>query len=126
MTGDLVLKVIAHILKSSCRSEDIVARYGGEEFAIILPDTNANEAQLVAERIRTAVENHPPPNGRQAHLVTVSIGISSTEAAGIDTVDNLISLADRALYRAKTEGRNRVRAYKDDPELERPIPFAHG
>ena len=65
MTGDLVLRKIAHILRSSCRTEDIVARYGGEEFAIILPDTNSQEAQLVAERIRTAVENHHLPNGKE-------------------------------------------------------------
>lgn len=107
MTGDLVLKEIAQILKSNCRRDDIVARYGGEEFAIILPETDSHQAEIVAEKIRTAVENYHLPNGKEARRVTVSIGVG-TSGEGIDLVNHLISSADKALYRAKAEGRNRV------------------
>jgi len=118
MTGDLVLKKIAHILKSSCRREDIVARYGGEEFAIILPETDSHRAKTVAEKIRTTVENHRTPNGKEARRVTVSIGIG-TRGGDIDSVDDLISSSDRALYRAKAAGRNQVVFCEKDE----PIPY---
>ncbi len=107
MTGDLVLKKIGHVLKSSSRREDVVARYGGEEFAIILPDTDRHEAQGIAETIRATVENDHLPDGEETRRVTVSIGVSTT-GKDIDTVDGLISSADKALYRAKAQGRNRV------------------
>lgn len=107
MTGDLVLKDIAQILKSSCRQEDIVARYGGEEFAIIMPHADFHQAEIVAKKILTAVENHHLPNEKEAPRITVSIGIGVTEEH-IDSADNLISSADKALYRAKSQGRNRV------------------
>jgi len=106
MTGDLVLRDVAQILKSSSRQADIVARYGGEEFAIILPETDSNQAEEVAEEIRTAVESYRFPNGNEALRVTVSIGIG-TKDGGIDSVDRLISSADKALYIAKSAGRNR-------------------
>ncbi len=107
MTGDLVLKEIAQILKSSCREEDIVARYGGEEFAVILPRADFHRAEMVADKIRTAVEKHHVSNGDETQRVTVSIGLD-TRGEGTDSVDDLISSADKALYRAKTQGRNRV------------------
>jgi diguanylate cyclase (GGDEF)-like protein len=107
MTGDLVLKSIAQILKSGCRQEDIVARYGGEEFAIILPYADAHDAFTVAERIRTKVEQYSVPNGRETQTVTVSIGIG-VKGEDAESIDQLISCADRALYRAKATGRNRV------------------
>ena len=107
MTGDLVLKEIAQILKSSCRGEDIVARYGGEEFSVILPGTDSHEAETVAEKIRTAVEKHQTSNGDEAQRVTVSIGLDTSREA-TDSVNDLISSADKALYRAKAQGRNRV------------------
>ncbi|MBW2058500.1 MAG: diguanylate cyclase [Deltaproteobacteria bacterium] len=107
LTGDLVLKNIAQVLKSNCRKTDIVARYGGEEFAVIMPNTDFRRAQTAAQRIRNAVESRPLPNGRKIERVTVSIGIGITEK-NVESADTLISMADKALYRAKSEGRNRV------------------
>ncbi len=107
MTGDLVLKNIAQILRSSSRKEDIVAPYGGEEFAIVLQETDSHQAKRVAEKIRAAVEKYDLPNGNETQKVTISIGIGAS-GEGVDSADQLISLADRAVYRAKAEGRNRV------------------
>jgi len=108
MTGDVVLRDIAHILKSNCRKIDIVARYGGEEFAVILPETGSDEAENIAERIRTLVEKHRLSNGDRSQSVTVSIGVGTSGDKEIETVNALISLADKALYHAKARGRNQV------------------
>jgi diguanylate cyclase (GGDEF)-like protein len=106
-TGDFVLRDIARVLKSNCRKEDVVARYGGEEFAIILPETDSGDAERIAEKLRTLVENHHLPNGEDTLRVTVSIGIGTNEK-DVNSVNELISTADRALYYAKAQGRNRV------------------
>jgi diguanylate cyclase (GGDEF)-like protein len=106
MTGDLVLRDVAQILKSNSRQADIVARYGGEEFAVILPETDSSQAEKVAESIRTAVESYRFSNGNEALRVTVSIGIGAKDG-GIDSADQLISFADKSLYLAKSAGRNR-------------------
>ncbi len=108
MTGDDVLRDIARILKSNCRKIDIVARYGGEEFAVILPETGSDEAKNIAERIRTLVEKHRLSNGDRSQSVTVSIGVGTSGDKEIETVNALISLADKALYHAKARGRNQV------------------
>ncbi|MDW8206441.1 MAG: diguanylate cyclase [Chloroherpetonaceae bacterium] len=100
--GDEVLKGVAQILSTRVREGDYAARYGGEEFAVILQDTDAETALLVAERVRAAVEAFPFPN-RQ---VTVSIGVA-LYAAG-ENADAVIERADVALYEAKSAGRNRV------------------
>ncbi len=97
--GDEILKAISHILKEQCRKMDFVCRYGGEEFAIILPNTNKNEAIATAERIRKTVEN--------AQLPTLSIGIA-TFPDDAQSKPELIELADSALYRAKRKGKNRA------------------
>ncbi|NIO04804.1 MAG: diguanylate cyclase [Proteobacteria bacterium] len=107
MTGDLVLKDIAGLLKSNCREHDIVARYGGEEFAIILPETGSDKAEAIAEKIRKCVENHRLSNGDGSQRVTVSIGIG-TSSKDTGSFNALISLADKALYHAKARGRNQV------------------
>lgn len=117
MTGDFVLREIASILKSSCRKNDLVARYGGEEFAIILPGVNPHEAAKMAERIRSVVENHHLSDGGHTQRVTVSIGIAAS-GPHIATVNDLISAADRALYRAKAGGRNRVEHGDTPRDLE--------
>lgn len=100
--GDEVLKGVAQILSTRVREGDYVARYGGEEFAVILQDTDAETALLVADRVRAAVEAFPFPN-RQ---VTVSIGLA-LYAPG-EPADAVIERADVALYEAKSAGRNRV------------------
>jgi len=117
MTGDFVLREIASILKSSCRKSDLVARYGGEEFAIVLPGVDLHEAAKMAERIRRIVENHHLSDGGYTQRVTVSIGIG-TSGPHIATVNDLISAADRALYRAKAGGRNRVEHDDTHRDLE--------
>lgn len=102
--GDTVLRTIAELLHKSIRGTDIVARYGGEEFVLLLPETDRAQSVALAERVRETIAGHPFPH-RQ---VTVSIGISTFPGDGKAPGD-LIREADRALYRAKEEGRNAVR-----------------
>jgi len=107
LVGDAVLKAVAMILRGLTRGNDVVARYGGEEFAVLLPDTGEEQALMVAERIRTAMENYPihelSPGLRR---LTVSIGVA-TYRLGLGK-NNFIRLADKALYLSKQAGRNRV------------------
>ena len=111
--GDDCLRQVATCLQEGARSSDIVARYGGEEFAVILPDTDVNEARLVAERLRNAVMAQGIPAAATVPadkpVVTVSVGLgcrqSETRTAAPST---LLSEADRALYDAKRQGRNQV------------------
>jgi len=107
-TGDLVLKEVAMVIRDGLRASDIVARYGGEEFAVVLPNVDRDDAMVVAEKIRKQIEEHNivQEYGKEVLHVTVSIGVA-TLTFGM-TRDQLISEADRALYRAKGEGRNRV------------------
>jgi diguanylate cyclase (GGDEF)-like protein len=109
--GDEVLKSVGQTLRESCRVYDVPGRYGGEEFCIVLPETRLGNTAVVAERIRTRLAASPLRFGDVAVQVTTSIGI-----AGVDSVPNegvlspaaLIDRADRALYSAKSLGRNRV------------------
>jgi diguanylate cyclase (GGDEF)-like protein len=101
--GDKVLKMIANILKETCRKIDIVVRYGGEEFALILPYANRGEAKIIGERIRKAVEESKIFTTN----FTISIGIASLNHE-IQTKEELIRKADSALYQAKGAGKNRV------------------
>lgn len=106
MKGDEVLKAIAETITSTIRRPgDFAARFGGEEFAVILPDTNEQAAWTIAEGIRSGVE--ALDFGGKAH-VTVSIGVKALAPAPTLSVTDLIEAADRALYRAKDAGRNRV------------------
>lgn len=109
--GDLVLREVAAVVKRSLRDIDIPVRYGGEEFAIVLPETSLEGALVVAERIRRNVETHlvPRENGADDPLrVTISIGLASLPDHSADTPEQLVKLADDALYQAKGQGRNRV------------------
>ena len=109
--GDVVLKTIAHIIKSSPkRPADIAARWGGEEFAVLLPNTSLNGALHIAEIIRKDIENTmiPSISDDTPLNVTASIGIASKTPAINDAVENFIGLADKALYAAKDAGRNKV------------------
>ncbi|GAB4511652.1 MAG: hypothetical protein Tsb0026_14860 [Sulfuricaulis sp.] len=124
LAGDKCLHQIAQTLaKCLRRAGDIVARYGGEEFAVILPETDTRNAVLLAERLRTAVEamGYAHPTSKISCNVTVSIGVASLVPAGQQTSDELIAMADRALYRAKQTGRNRVVA---DDKQNQPVPSA--
>ena len=106
--GDEVLKEFAARLATNLRSIDMPCRYGGEEFVIAMPNTQAEYAALVAERLRRDVAAAPfQIGGRDPATITASFGVAST-GPGIDTVDRLLKRADEALYRAKQAGRNRV------------------
>ena len=108
--GDIILQQIAGILRRSVRSEDVVARYGGEEFVIILIGSDRKGALKMAERIRAAVESVSFLAEDYAILLTISIGTATYPDDGREPWQ-LIEHADRALYRAKEEGRNRVVVY---------------
>lgn len=114
--GDIALKMTAHALKAALRSADVACRYGGEEFCIILPQTSLSEAGVIAERMRQRVAEKEYPFGKTQPLgtVTVSIGIS-TFAKFIDTAEKVIAAADRALYKAKSLGKNRIDFFVDNP-----------
>lgn len=105
--GDKALQMVGQCLKATLRGADVAARYGGEEFSILLPQTTLLEAITIADRLREKVEKTKFPN-RQ---VTVSIGLA-TCSAELCVANELISAADKALYEAKTKGRNRVEVYR--------------
>lgn len=117
--GDQVLVNIAQILQSQTRVLDICCRYGGEEFAIVLPATHLLTATQVAERIRCAIASTPVSIAEDRFIhVTASLGVGSYTAANRGyTVERFIERADAQLYRAKAEGRNRVRAERSDSGL---------
>jgi diguanylate cyclase (GGDEF)-like protein len=106
-TGDVVLRALSDVFRASLRDVDLAARIGGEEFAVLLPETDGSGAAGVAERLRAtlaAVELEGPEGDRLG--VTASFGVAFYPEA--QSVDELLTLADTALYRAKAEGKNRV------------------
>lgn len=105
LSGDTFLKRIAKIIEQSARRPDVVARYGGEEFAVILVDCEIREAEVIAQRIRQAVEKIGV-DANANPIVTISIGVSSF--TGKEIKEQIIESADKALYKAKKYGRNRV------------------
>lgn len=112
-TGDVVLKGFVAVLKRQLRDYDILGRLGGEEFAIVLPEVSLEGARDAAERLRTSVEQAVVNTGEGPVSITVSIGVASVDARA-PTMDVALSLADAALYRAKSLGRNRVQVYGPD------------
>ena len=114
--GDECLKRIARAVSSEMRANDLVARYGGEEFAVILPNQALKGAAIVAERIRSrverltmgSVEGGAGLTGPAAGHVTVSIGAATAIASPDTNAQQLVAIADAALYRAKHMGRNRI------------------
>ena len=108
--GDAVLVTIASSLLCSLRKQDVIGRYGGEEFAVILPETAKQNAMVVAERFRNVVASAETDIGSSRLSVTVSIGVAALSDEEASNTEALVRAADRALYRAKQEGRNRVMA----------------
>jgi diguanylate cyclase (GGDEF)-like protein len=106
LAGDHVLRGFAQSLQSNLRQSDIICRWGGEEFILLLKDTGSSTARQLGEKIRQQTEEQVFPFNGVNLRVTTSIGI--TELHGDDSLDRLIARADRALYRAKQSGRNRV------------------
>ena len=107
LVGDVVLKDVSSILKSSLREIDIIGRYGGEEFAIVLTGTGKNGAFQVAERIRENIEGAVFKAYDETVSITASTGISVFPDDGVN-IEDLIESADKALYKAKESGRNKV------------------
>lgn len=108
--GDLVLKEIALCIQKSIRINDIPARYGGEEFTVIIPETTQANAMIIAERVRATIEKHVIHSLEKQLRVTVSIGCA-TYPTQASSQQELIDLADKALYYSKEHGRNQVNAY---------------
>jgi len=109
MIGDSVIRICSNILKKLSRVSDIIARYGGEEFIIILPETNLEEALLLAQRIREEVQHKDIDlNDENQIHITISIGVSQLDNENDTTIEESIQRSDDALYSAKKNGRNRV------------------
>ena len=109
-TGDKVLIELSSTTEKSLRQDDIVARYGGEEFVVFLPDLSAEEAKIVADRLRETISKIVVYSDQDDPVqFTVSIGISSSAIS--DNIDILIKTSDEALYRAKENGRNRCEIF---------------
>jgi two-component system cell cycle response regulator len=118
--GDEVLKEIASRIESQVRASDVAARYGGEEFMILLPNTDTESGELLAERVRREIESEPFELAHQGPLtITASIGIACTSPQRDDsdlktTGESLVARADIALYEAKSAGRNRIAVNRAD------------
>ncbi len=128
VTGSKTLEELGGCIISSLRSGDAAARFGGEEFAAFLLDADIAQAHVAAERVRSLIEQTEfsvlrAGRAIDSHHVTISIGISSFPEDSLDPIE-LIEMADSALYRAKRDGRNRVRAYRnvDPDDLNRELP----
>lgn len=107
--GDLVLRNIGALLNASIRATDLAARYGGEELTLVLPYTDGDAALQVAEGLRLKIADQPHTLGGTTLQKTVSLGVSSRSGqAELPGTEELLKLADEALYRAKQGGRNRV------------------
>ncbi|WP_301170705.1 sensor domain-containing diguanylate cyclase [Brevibacillus nitrificans] len=111
-SGDEVLKHFASIMALSTRPDDVCIRFGGEEFIVLIPYSSSAKAFIVAERIRSALENSRSPVGAP---ITVSVGVSHYPSLSI-SADELINLADQALYEAKESGRNQTRIARKPSE----------
>jgi two-component system, cell cycle response regulator len=122
VAGDEVLRAVADALADACRRGDVVYRYGGEEMLVLLPEQDLEAALAAAERMRSAVEalRIPHPGIEPAGLVTVSVGVVVWRGGQAGGSEGMLKRADGALYRAKSEGRNKVIAADAAPsEAER-------
>jgi len=107
--GDAVLVAVSDAVQKTVRTEDILARYGGEEFAVIARDTPPDRALILGERIRRAIERTVVAFEQASLAVTASIGCATLSHATPYDRESLVAAADRSLYQAKEDGRNRVR-----------------
>jgi diguanylate cyclase (GGDEF)-like protein len=123
VTGDWVLKSVANTCNGLCRKMDKVGRLGGEEFAILIHGSDLKSATRIAEDCRVRLSQIDSRPSGYSFPITASFGVSSTAMSGYD-LDRLLSDADQMLYRAKREGRNRVRAYTPDFPMETTEPKA--
>ncbi len=105
--GDKVLRALADLMRSLVREIDIVARMGGEEFALVLPETGLDDAAILAERLRSAIEKLEVSDGKRKIRQTASFGVATSKNS-IGSIEALLRAADDALYVAKRMGRNKV------------------
>lgn len=105
--GDKVLEMVAYEIQNSVREADIVGRWGGDEFIVILRNTDIEKAKKVAERIKEQVKNI------KVNSINLSVSIGLTEYNGRESLKDLIRKADKALYRAKEKGKDRIFLSKD-------------
>jgi diguanylate cyclase (GGDEF)-like protein len=108
LAGDAVLREITGRIQEQLRTEDLLARYGGEEFVVMLRNTPLDKAKMAGERLRKAVEGKPVQHEAKDINVTISCGCATLGECKSATLNDLIAVADRRLYKAKSEGRNRV------------------
>ncbi len=109
LAGDGCLKQVAKVIKHALNGpEDVIARFGGEEFVILLSNSSADQAMVIAEKIRDKIEKLCIKHKDAVTKVTISLGIASSVPDKKQTPERLIKIADQALYQAKSEGRNRV------------------
>jgi diguanylate cyclase (GGDEF)-like protein len=114
--GDEVLRRVGKLLKLAVRNIDIAARYGGEEFAIVLTETDSNAAAQMADEIRQALQAETIQFDNKVLKITGSIGVAGTDRTRIFTQSTqLTNAADRAVYAAKSAGRNCVRLFRPKP-----------
>lgn len=113
-TGDETLRVVAGALEANKREYDGAGRWGGEEFLILLPNTGLENAAMVAERVRSAIDSISLQAGGARVHVQASLGVACLRPDGADSLDEVLSQADQALYQAKRAGRNRVCVYNGE------------
>lgn len=119
--GDRVLQAVAERLVGAVREVDVVARYGGEEFLLLLPSTHLAGALTVAERVWKSMSEQPFSVGtRETQQITVSLGVALYPSRGVTSRATLLKAADRALYRAKEEGRNQICVFQNPTYIYTP------
>ena len=114
LAGDAVLVKLAQVVESAIRAEDLFARYGGEEFAVLCRGIRHGQAAALAERLRRLVAATSFEYNEDLIPVTISIGVAGVPGLEVEAAEELIDHADKALYTAKDEGRNRVRVARPD------------
>lgn len=118
LKGDQIIVEVSQIILTGCRETDLGFRYGGEEFIVLLPNTDESGAQIIAERIRSHVEqlniSQADKDSTMTQAISVSIGVASLQHCPVNTAEALVKLADNALYCAKASGRNCVMTARAD------------
>ncbi len=112
LLGDRILVEVARVLKDNLRVNDQIGRYGGEEFALMMPETDPEGSKVVAERHRRNISEFVMREQGKELSITISLGVASHPNPEVESLDDLIKLADDALLEAKREGRNRIKMAK--------------